>query len=99
MKLSNLIHEVWKDERVRALRIRKSEIAIIAEVFLEHLEKGLMKYGFVKLHKFFTLEIRKARGRKIRNPQTKKEMYIEDYHKVGIIPSKNMKKELKDYKK
>lgn len=99
MKLSNLIHEVWKDERVKALRIRKSEVRILAEVFLDHIGKGLLKNGFVKLHGLFTLELRKAKGRKIRNPQTKKEMYIDDYYKLGIIPSKNMKQELKDYKK
>lgn len=99
MKLSNLIHEVWKDERVKALRIRKDEVRILAEVFLDHIGKGLMKYGVVKLHRLFTLEVRKAKGRKIRNPQSKEEMYIDDYHKIGIIPSENMKKGLKNYKK
>lgn len=99
MKLSNLIHEVWKDERVKALRIRKSEVRILAEVFLDHIGKGLLKYGVVKLHGLFTLEVRKAKGRKIRNPQNKKEMYIDDYHKLGVIPSKNIKQGLKEYKK
>lgn len=94
MKLSDLTHEVWKDERIRELRLRKSEVKVVIEVLIEHIIKGLLRYGKVKMQGLFTLDIRKARGRKIANPQTGEKMYIDDYYKVGLEPSKNLKKGL-----
>lgn len=99
MNLSKLIHEVWKDKRVRALKIRKDEVKIIVEVIIDHVKKGLIGYGVVKLQGLFTLELRKAKGRKIRNPQTKESMYSKDYFKIGIKPSKDVKDSLKDKSK
>lgn len=99
LNLSKLIHEVWKDDRTRELRLRKDEVKILAEVFVDHIGKGLLKYGVVKLQGLFTLEVREAKGRKIQNPQTREEMYSKDYHKVGIIPSKRIKDGLKIFKK
>jgi nucleoid DNA-binding protein len=98
LNLSKLIHEVWKDDRTRALRLRKDEVKILAEVFLEHIGKGLLKYGIVKLKGLFTLEVREAKGRRIKNPQTGEHMYSNDYHKVGVKPSKRIKDGLKDFK-
>jgi nucleoid DNA-binding protein len=99
VNLSKLIHEVWKDDRTRELRLRKDEVRILAEVFVDHIGKGLLKYGIVKLQGLFTLDVRKAKGRKISNPQTKEIMYSKDYHKVGVIPSKKIKDGLKKYNK
>lgn len=99
MNLSDLIHAVWKDPRVKELRLRKDEVKIIGEVFVEHIRKGLLERGIIKIQSLFTLEIRKAKGRKIRNPRTNKEMYSQDYNKIGIIPSKKLKDGLKDFKK
>ena len=99
LNLSKLIHEVWKDDRTRELRLRKDEVKILAEVFIDHIGKGLLTYGIVKLQNLFTLEIREAKGRKIQNPQTKEEMYSNDYNKIGIIPSKRIRKGLKIFKK
>lgn len=99
LNLSKLIHEVWKDDRTRELRLRKDEVKILAEVFIDHIGKGLLKYGFVKLQGLFTLEIRELKGRKIRNPQTKETMYSKDSNKVGIKPSKRIKDGLKLFKK
>lgn len=96
MKLSELIHEVWKDERTRELRLRKDEVKVVIEVLIDHIVKGLLKHGIIKMKGLFTLDIRKARGRKIANPQTGEKMFIDDYYKVGIEPSKNMKKGLEE---
>lgn len=98
LNLSKLVHEVWKDDRTRALRLRKDEVKVLAEVFIDHIGKGLLKYGIVKLQNLFTLEVREAKGRRIRNPQTKEEMYSKDYHKVGIKPSKKIRDGLKNFK-
>ncbi|MFQ3543628.1 HU family DNA-binding protein [Halobacillus rhizosphaerae] len=98
MKLSELKHEVWNDERTRDLRLRKEEVKILVDVIVDHIFIGLLKYGKVKLQSLFTLEIRKSKGRKIRNPQTKEHMYTDDYHRIGIVPSKKMKKALKNLK-
>lgn len=94
MNLSKLIHEVWKDERVRAIRLRKDEVKLVIEVLIDLIVKGLIKNGKVKMKGLFTLDIRKAKGRKIRNPQTGKPMYSEDYFKVGLTPSKSLKEGL-----
>lgn len=99
MNLSQLKKEVHRDERIRDLRLRQDEIKIIVDVIIEHIGKGLLKYGIVKLQGLFTLEIRKAKGRRIRNPQTKEEMYSRDYNKIGVIPSKKMQDGLKKFKK
>lgn len=99
MKLSKLISEVHKDQRVRDLRLRKDEVKILVEVVIDHIGLGLLKYGIVKLHGLFTLNIRKAKGRRIRNPQTGEYMYTKDYYKIGIKPSKKIKDGLKNFKK
>lgn len=97
MNLSKLIHEVWKDERIRELRLRKHEIKVVVEVLIDHIVKGLLTYGKVKMKGLFTLDIRKAKGRKIANPQTGKHMIIGDYNKIGLEPSKQLKEGMKRY--
>lgn len=96
MNLSELIHEVWKDERTRELKLRKDEVKVVVEVLVDHIVKALLLYGKVKMQGLFTLSVRKAKGRKIRNPQTKEIMYSRDYYKVGLEPSKRLKEGLKD---
>lgn len=91
MNLSKLVHEVWKDKRTREMRLRKDEVKVVVEVMIDHIVKGLLQYGKVKMKGLFTLDIRKAKGRRIADPQTKEKMYIEDYFKVGLKPSKNLK--------
>lgn len=99
LNLSKLIHEVWKDDRTRELRLRKDEVKVLVEVIIDHIGKGLLKYGTVKLKGLFTLEVREAKGRKIRNPQTGEHMKSKDYHKVGVKLSKRVKDGLKLLKK
>lgn len=96
MKLSNLIHQVWKDERTRSLdvRLRKDEIKIIVQVTLDHIGKSLVKYGILKLQGLFTLEMRNVKGRKIKHPVTKKETYTKDFKRIGVKPSKKLKDEM-----
>jgi len=85
---------VWKDERIREVRIRKSEVKLVIEVLIDHIVKGLLENKKVKLKGLFTLNIRKAKGRKISNPKTGEIMFSKDYYKVGIEPSKNLKEGL-----
>ncbi|MGZ3123711.1 HU family DNA-binding protein, partial [Bacillus subtilis] len=99
LNLSKLIHEVWKDERTRGLGLRKEQVKILAEVFIDHIGKGLLEHGVLKLQNLFTLKIREAKGRRIKNPQTGKHMYSKDYHKIAVKPSKKIKDGLKRYKK
>jgi len=98
LNLSDLIHEVWKDERVRKLKIRKSEVRVIVKVAVEHMVNGLINNGKLMLTNLFTLDIRKIKGRKIMNLQTGKHMHSKDYYKVGLEPSKKLKNELKKLK-
>lgn len=95
MNLSKLIHEVWKDERTKELRLRKDEIEILVDVFLDQISKGILKYGVVKLRGLFTIDVRTAKGRKIRNPSTGEPMYSKDYNKLGLKPSKKLKDDMK----
>lgn len=95
MKLSELIHSVWEDKRVKELGMRKNEVKTIISVFIELLGKSLLSSGKVKIQGLFTLDLRKIKGRKIRNLQTKEYMYSKDYYKVGLTPSDKIKKELK----
>lgn len=99
MNVSDLISAVHKDARVKQLRLRKDEVKILTEVFIDHIGKGLLQYGIIKLQGLFTLDIRKAKGRKIANPQSGKHMYSKDYYKVGIKPSKKIKEGLSNLEK
>jgi nucleoid DNA-binding protein len=99
LNLSQLKNAVHKDVRVKELRLRKDEVKILVDVVVDHMFAGLLRYGKLKLQSLFTLEIREAKGRKIRNPRTKEIMYSKDYNKVGIEPSKRLKDGLKKYKK
>ncbi|UGO46295.1 DNA-binding protein [Bacillus phage vB_BanS_Chewbecca] len=99
LNLTELIHEVWKDKRVRELKIRKSEVKVIVKVAVEHMVTGLLQYGKLKVMGLFTLDIRKAKGRRMRHPQTGEIMHSKDYHKVGLEPSKKLKDGLKKFKR
>lgn len=96
MNLSKLIHEVWKDERIRELKLRKSEVGVVIKVFTDHLVKNLLKYRKVKMEGLFTLDVRKIKGRRIGHPQTKEHIYSKDSYKVGLEPSKRLKEGLKE---
>ncbi|AZU98948.1 hypothetical protein pW2_116 [Bacillus phage pW2] len=98
MNLSDLIHEVWKDERVKKLKIRKSEVRVVVKVAIEHMVNGLIKNGKLMLTNLFTLDIRKIKGRKIRSVKTGEYMHSKDYYKVGLEPSQKLKNELKKLK-
>lgn len=98
MNLSKLIHEVWQDQRTREMRLRKDEVKTLVEVLIDHIIKGLLDHGKVKIKGLFTLKVRKAKGRKISNPRTGEHMFINDYFKVGIDASKRLKEELKKLK-
>ena len=94
LNLSELIKKVSKDKRIKDMGIRQYEVKVIIKVFVELLLKSLLNYRVVKIHGLFTLNIRKAKGRKIANPQSGEHMYSKDYYKVGIEPSKNLKEGL-----
>lgn len=94
LNLSELIKKVSKDKRIKDMGIRQYEVKVIVKVFVELLLKSLLTYGVVKIQGLFTLNIRKAKGRKIANPQSGEHMYSKDYYKVGIEPSKNLKEGL-----
>ncbi|QPK89744.1 HU family DNA-binding protein [Bacillus velezensis] len=98
MNLSKLIDAVHKDNRIRRLGIRKDEVKILAEVLIDHIGIGLLSHGIVKLRGLLTLKVKRAKGRKIQNPQTGEKMFSKDYNKVVIIPSKKIKNQLKQKK-
>jgi nucleoid DNA-binding protein len=98
MNLKNLVHEVWKDPRTKQLKIKKTEVKILVEVVIDQIGYGLLRNGFIKIQNLFTLDIRKAKGRKIGNPRTHKPMKIQDYYKIGITPSKRLREGLKNFK-
>lgn len=99
MNLTQLKKAVHKDPRIKELRLRQDEVKIIIDVVLDQILFGILKFGKVKLKGLFTIDIRKAKGRKIANPQTGEEMYIDDYNKIGLEPSKRLKDGLKEYNK
>lgn len=98
LKLSKLIHEIWKDERIKELGLRKHEVKVVVNVVIDKILEGLVSHGSVKLLGLFTINIKKAKGRKIAHPITQEEMYSKDYYKVKIEPSKRLKSVLDDYK-
>lgn len=96
MNLTEIIHKVWEDRRVRELRTRKDEVETVLKVFVDVVRTEIVKGTKIKLHRLFSLSIKKNKKRRIMNPQTKKHMYTKDYYKVHIEPSKNLKDALKD---
>lgn len=96
MNLSQLKSAVHKDPRTRELRLRKNEVKILVDVVIDHIFESLLKYGVLKLQGLFTLKIKKAKGRRIANPQTQELMYSKDYYKIGLEPSKRLKEGLED---
>lgn len=96
MKLSELVHEVWSDDRVRELRIRKGEVALILEVLAEKIITALMIGEKVKYTKLFSLSTKKVKSRKIMNPITKEHMKTDEYYKLSVEPSKKLKEGLKN---
>lgn len=97
MNLSELIHEVWKKSRDNGINVKKGDIKSIVKITVEEMTNNLFKFGTLKIHGLFTLKITKNKGRRITNPQTKEHMYIDDYYKISLIPSKKIKKLLRKY--
>ena len=98
MKLSEIIHEVWKDEEMKRLQIRKTDVEAVIKTTLKVISKAIVKEGIVKLHGFFTLKTKEVKGRRIMNLHTQEHMYTKDYTKLTIEPSQNLKDELKNKK-
>lgn len=95
MNLSRLIDSVWRDARISSVGFRKWEVKLIIEVFLDKIVESLLMNNRVKLQGFATLKVKKAKGKMIRNPKTRKLMNIKDYYKVCIEPSKRLKDGMK----
>lgn len=98
MNLSKLIKKVSKDKRIKEMGIRQYEVDLVIKVFVETLLTTFLTYGKVKIQGLFSLSIRRAKGRRIRNPQTKEIMYSSDYYKVKLEPSKKLKEGLREFK-
>jgi nucleoid DNA-binding protein len=98
LNLSKLVSAIHKDKRVKEMRLRKDEVKILVDVVIDHIIEGLLHHGILKIQGLFTLKIKKARGRKIANPQTGEEMYSNDYNKIRIEPSKRLKEGMKNFK-
>lgn len=96
MNLTELIHEIWKDERVQKLKIRKRDIGTIVKVTIDQIVKNLFKYGLVKLRGLFTVKLRKVKGRNIAHLQTKEIIKVDDYYRVAIKPSKRVERKLEE---
>lgn len=93
MNLKELIHKVWEHDAIIENGIRKSDIKIVIEVFIEEVKNGLIEHGKVKIKGLFTLDLRKSKGRSIRNFQGEL-MKSKDYYKVGLKPSQDLKERL-----
>lgn len=96
MNLSELIREVSKDERIKEIKLRQYEVKVVVKVLIDHIVKALLRDKIVKMQGLFTLEVRKAKGRRMRNPQTGEVMYSKDYYKVRLEPSKPLKEGLEN---
>ncbi len=94
MNLSKLIHEIWKDEEVKARRFTKDEVDLIVKVFIKYAVKNLLENKVLKLRGLITLHVKKSKGRRMINPQTKEEMFSKDYYRIGLKPSKELKEGL-----
>lgn len=96
--MTELTKAVFNDERVKELGMRGHEVKVLVRVVLEHMGKGLIEHGKIKLQGLFSMEIRGAKGRRIANPQTGEEMFSKDYNKLNVEPSKKLKDEMKKLK-
>lgn len=96
MKLKELIHAIWKDERIRELGIRKSDVDKIVKVTIEQIVENLFKHNVVKLRGLFTIRLKKANGRKVKHPVSGEIVKVDDYYKLDIKPSKNVKDKLEE---
>lgn len=75
MKKRELIKQVAKEEKISE---RKS--ARLVEAVFDIIAKVLMKEEKVKISGFGTFLVVKRKGRKIRDPQTRKNIKISDYY-------------------
>lgn len=94
MNLSELIHQVWKDERTREAGIRKDQVSLIFEVLSDHIVGAIISYGQVRLRNLFTIQTRLSEGRRIAHPQTGEPMESRDHYRINIRPSKRLKEGL-----
>lgn len=96
MNLSELKHEIWKDKRVKEIGLKKSEVKILVDVFIEHIRLAILKHGVVKLQGLFTIKVKRAKGRKMKN-LTGETIKLNDYNKLNFSLSEKTRKVLKQY--
>lgn len=97
MKLTQIVNNTRRDPRIKELFITEKQVKTIVRVFLEKCLDAIKQDGEAKLFNFMTLSLRKSKGRRIRNPQTKEYMTIPDFYRINIRPSKELKRIMKNY--
>lgn len=97
MKLTEILSEVRKDERIKEVFITKRQVDLIVNVFIEKVKEALFLEGEVKIHKLFTLQFRRSKGRRIKTINNE-DMITSDYIRIRVKPSIDLKEIMKEYK-
>lgn len=97
MKLTQIVNNTRRDPRIKELFITERQTRMVIKVFLEKCLDAIKQDGEAKLFGFMTLSLKKSKGRRIRNPRTKKYMTIPDYYRIKIRPSVELKRIMKNF--
>jgi len=96
MKYTELINATHKDKRLREKRITKDTTRLIIGVFAEKMFESLVVDGKLSIKNLFTLNVKKNKGKRILDLNTKKHRKTKDYYRVIVVPSERMKDNLKE---
>lgn len=97
MKLTDIAKEVRRDPRAKELFISQRQVDLVIRLFVEKVKVALLNEGEAKIHELFTLQFKKNKGRRIKSFNNK-EIQTDDFTRIIVRPSRELKKIMKDYK-
>lgn len=96
MKYGELINATHKDKRLREHRVTKDITRLVISVFVEKMFESLVNDGKVSIKNLFTLNVKKNKGKRILDLNTKKHKITKDYYRIIATPSERVKDNLKE---
>ena len=96
MRYGELISATHKDARLRERRINKDITKLVISVFVEKMFEALITDGKVAIKNLFTLNVKKNKGKRILDLNTKEHRMTNDYYRIVVTPSERIKENLKE---
>ena len=96
MALKGLYRDVWKDETLRENKITQKTVILVLDAFGRVIIKSLKEKGVFKWKNHFILNKVRMKGWETKSIQSGEKRKIDDFNRIYIRPSANLKNKIND---